>query len=118
MVPSTLSLSVLVTIEMMNALNALSEECSLLVVPPHRNMYLLAAIAASFIAHFAILYIPPLAAVFSVAPIGWHEWKLIFIFSFPVIIIDEVLKFVGKYILKNSNKHSSEVEAVPLLSVH
>ena len=115
---STLSLSVLVTIEMMNALNALSENCSLLVVPPHRNMYLLAAISFSFIAHFTILYIPPLAAVFSVAPLGWHEWKLVLAFSFPVILIDEVLKFVGKYILKNSNKHNSEMEAVPLLSVH
>ena len=102
----------------MNALNALSEDCSLLVVPPHRNLYLLAAIVASFIAHFAILYIPPLATIFSVSPLGWHEWKLVFIFSFPVILIDEALKFIGKFILKNSEKHSSEVEAVPLLSVH
>lgn len=102
----------------MNALNALSEDCSLLVVPPHRNMYLVAAVVASLLAHFAILYIPPLAAVFSVAPIGWHEWKLVLLFSFPVIIIDEVLKFVGRYLVKINEKRSSEVEAVPLLSIH
>ena len=79
---STLSLTVLVTIEMMNALNALSEECSLLVVPPHRNMYLVGAIAASFLAHFAILYIPFLASIFSVCPLGWREWKIVLAFSF------------------------------------
>ena len=81
MVASTLSLTVLVTIEMLNSLNALSEDCSLLVVPPHKNMYLVGAIAASFLAHFAILYIPPLATVFSVAPLGWREWKLVLLFS-------------------------------------
>ena len=52
---------------MFSALNALSEDCSLLVVPPHRNLYLVAAILASFLAHFAILYITPLAKVFFVA---------------------------------------------------
>lgn len=115
---STLSLTVLVTIEMMNSLNALSEECSLLVVPPHCNMYLLAAIAASFIAHFAILYIPGLATVFSVYPIGWREWKIVLAFSFPVILLDEVLKFVGKYVLKGSGRREKEVEMVPLLSIN
>ena len=44
---STLSLSVLVTIEMANALNALSEKESLLRFPPWRNPWLLAAIALS-----------------------------------------------------------------------
>ena len=60
-------LTVLVTSERFNAFNALSEDCSLLVVPPHRNLYRVAAILDSFLAHFAILYIPPLAKVFSVA---------------------------------------------------
>lgn len=100
---STLSLSVLVAIEMLNALNALSEvQCSvacgpagarpgllllpyqdaqcltalldgrvvhcqhfltvqdnsLLTMPPWRNPWLLVAEAASFLSHFAILYIP------------------------------------------------------------
>ena len=99
-VASTLSLTVLVTIEMMNALNALSEECSLLVVPPHRNMYLVGAIAASFLAHFAILYIPFLASIFSVTPLTWHDWKLVLGFSFPVILIDECLKYVTRFMSK------------------
>jgi P-type Ca2+ transporter type 2C len=58
---STLSLSVLVVIEMANALNALSEDNSLLVMPPWVNPYLILAICGSMIAHFAILYIPFLA---------------------------------------------------------
>ena len=45
---STLSLSVLVVIEMFNALNALSEDISLLVMPPWINPYLMLAMAVSF----------------------------------------------------------------------
>ena len=37
---SSLSLTVLVVIEMLNALNALSEDTSLLVMPPWKNPYL------------------------------------------------------------------------------
>ena len=99
-VASTLSLTVLVTIEMMNALNALSEEASLLVVPPHKNLYLVGAIAGSFLAHFAILYIPFLASIFSVTPLTWHDWKLVLAFSFPVILIDECLKLVTRLMSK------------------
>ncbi len=51
----TLSLSVLVAIEMFNALNALSEDYSLLQMPPWSNPYLLVAIALSFSLHFVIL---------------------------------------------------------------
>lgn len=40
-------MSVLVIVEMFNALNALSENCSLLALPPWSNMWLLAAIAVS-----------------------------------------------------------------------
>ena len=113
---STLSLTVLVTIEMFNALNALSEECSLLVVPPHRNLYLVGAILGSFAAHFMILYIKPLASVFSVAPLSWSEWKLVMIFSFPVILIDEVMKLIGRMMNRQKIKEK-EIEATPLLSV-
>ena len=94
---STLSLTVLVVIEMLNALNALSEDNSLLVMPPWINPWLLAAMVLSFGLHFLILYVDSLAATFSIVPLNFEEWMLVLYFSFPVILIDEVLKFVGRY---------------------
>lgn len=93
---STMSLSVLVTIEMFNALNALSEDGSLLQMPPWRNPYLLLAMAVSFGLHFVILYVPVLAGIFNIAPLNYDEWMIVLAFSVPVILIDEVLKAVGR----------------------
>ncbi|KNA02024.1 calcium-transporting ATPase, putative [Plasmodium vivax] len=93
---STLSLSVLVVIEMFNALNALSEYNSLFQIPPWRNMYLVLATIGSLLLHFMILYIPPLAKIFGVVALTPYDWLLVFMWSFPVIIIDEVIKFYAK----------------------
>ncbi|CAF3141291.1 unnamed protein product, partial [Rotaria sp. Silwood2] len=56
--PMTMALSVLLTIEMCNALNSSSENQSLLKMPPWKNKYLLYAIALSMSLHMMILYIP------------------------------------------------------------
>jgi len=93
---STMSLSVLVAIEMFNALNALSEDGSLVTMPPWSNPYLLIAMVVSFGMHFVILYVDFLADMFNVTPLDWNEWKVVLMFSLPVILIDEVLKFVGR----------------------
>eukprot|EP00798_Chlamydomonas_sp_ICE-L_P020359 gene20359-27123_t len=92
----TLSLSVLVAIEMLNALNALSEDASLFTMPPWTNPYLLVAISVSIALHCVILYIPFMADIFSIVPLNFNEWLLVIAWSFPVIIIDEVLKFLGR----------------------
>lgn len=96
---STLSLSVLVVIEMLNALNALSEDNSLLTMPPWSNPYLLIAIVFSIGMHFVILYVDVLAQIFRVKPLDFKEWMLVFYFSIPVILLDEILKFFGRRIL-------------------
>ena len=93
---STLSLSVLVAIEMFNALNALSEDHSLVTMPPWVNPYLLVAMAVSFGLHFLILYVPAMANIFSIVPLSFEEWMLVLAFSAPVILIDEVLKFAAR----------------------
>ncbi|KAL8499611.1 hypothetical protein ACS0TY_019555 [Phlomoides rotata] len=92
----TLSLSVLVAIEMFNSLNALSEDNSLVRMPPWRNPWLLVAMSVSLGLHFLILNVPFLANVFGVVPLSFDEWLLVILVSAPVVLIDEVLKFVGR----------------------
>ncbi|KAK4408878.1 Calcium-transporting ATPase 4, endoplasmic reticulum-type [Sesamum angolense] len=92
----TLSLSVLVAIEMFNSLNALSEDGSLFSMPPWANLWLLLAMSVSFGLHFLILYVPFLAQIFGIVPLSLNEWLLVLAVAFPVILIDEVLKFVGR----------------------
>merc|ERR1712185_636136 len=84
------------TIEMLNALHALSEDDSLLQMPPWANPWLLLAMVVSFGLHFVILYVPVLASVFSIVPLTVNDWLLVLAFSFPVIIIDEILKLFGR----------------------
>lgn len=102
--PMTMALSVLVTIEMLNALNSVSENQSLLVMPPWRNWSLLTAITASMLLHFLILYAPFMKAIFRVTPLNWTEWKAVLYFSIPVIFIDELLKFVSRNFIEVQGK--------------
>lgn len=90
---STVSLSILVVIEMLNAMNALSSSESLLTLPLWKNMILVYAITLSMALHFALLYTPILQSVFGIVPLCWEEWKIVLWWSAPIIAIDEVLKF-------------------------
>ncbi|PHH71429.1 hypothetical protein CDD80_5286 [Ophiocordyceps camponoti-rufipedis] len=90
---STMSLSILVVIEMFNAMNALSSSASLLTLPLWKNMMLVYAIALSMALHFALLYTPFLQSLFAILPLNREEWNAVLILSAPVILLDEVLKF-------------------------
>ncbi|KAG6815872.1 hypothetical protein H0H87_010615 [Tephrocybe sp. NHM501043] len=91
---TTMSLSILVTVEMFNAMNSLSENESLFKLPVWRNPYLVAAITLSMTLHFMILYVPFFTTLFAITPLNWAEWKAVLYLSAPVLVIDEVLKFV------------------------
>merc|ERR1712209_122397 len=92
----TMALSVLVTIEMANALNSVSENQSLAVMPPWVNPYLLGAMALSFSLHFVILYTDFLNVVFNISALTFDQWMVVFKFSLPVLLLDEALKFVAR----------------------
>lgn len=93
---TSVSLSILVIIEMLNALNALSEVDSLLIQPPTKNPFLIFAIVLSVALHFMILYVPFLRDLFVVVPLNWAEWKGVLAFSIPVIFIDEFCKYITR----------------------
>ncbi|XP_067101390.1 sarcoplasmic/endoplasmic reticulum calcium ATPase 1-like isoform X2 [Osmerus mordax] len=98
--PMTMALSVLVTIEMSNALNSLSENQSLLRMPPWSNLWLLGAMALSMSLHFVIIYVDPMPMIFKLTHLGVEQWLMVLKLSFPVILIDEVLKFVARNYLE------------------
>jgi len=52
--------------------------------------------SVSFSLHFLILYVPFLARVFGIVPLSFNEWLLVLAVALPVILIDEILKFVGR----------------------
>ncbi|XP_038669546.1 sarcoplasmic/endoplasmic reticulum calcium ATPase 2 isoform X2 [Scyliorhinus canicula] len=94
--PTTMALSVLVTIEMCNALNSLSENQSLLRMPPWVNVWLLGTICISMSLHFLILYVEPLPLVFQVTALNWPQWVVVLKISLPVILLDETLKYISR----------------------
>jgi len=99
---STLSLTVLVVIEMFNALNALSEDSSLFTIGIFANPWLLIAIFMSMFLHCVILYVPFFAHIFGTAPLNKNDWILVLMFSFPVFIVEEVLKFINRQRIKRA----------------
>jgi Ca2+-transporting ATPase len=89
---STLSLTVLVLIEMFNAVNALSEDQSILTVGIFSNPYLIIACSLSVLLHCVIVYIPFFSHIFSVTFLSLNDWILVVAFSLPVFLIDEIIK--------------------------
>lgn len=77
-------------------MNALSSSESLITLPLWKNMVLVYAICLSMALHFALLYIPFLQSLFSIVPLNWTEWQAVLYISAPIILIDEVLKFVER----------------------
>merc|ERR1711971_1083954 len=117
----TMALSVLVTIEMANALNSVSENQSLAVMPPWVNPYLLGAMALSFSLHFVILYTDFPNVVFNISALTFDQWMVVLKFSMPVLLLDEALKFVarnytdGESLMGNMLRHWREGLAISAL---
>ncbi|KAI8099074.1 SERCA-type calcium-translocating P-type ATPase [Halteromyces radiatus] len=93
---TTISLSILVVIEMLNAMNSLSENESLLTLPLWTNPYLVLSIILSMALHFMILYVPFFTKLFAIVPLNMDEWKGVLYISLPVIVLDEILKFITR----------------------
>ncbi|KAF2725581.1 calcium transporter ATPase [Polychaeton citri CBS 116435] len=106
---STISLSILVVIEMLNAMNALSSSESLVTLPLWKNMILVYAILLSMALHFILLYTPVLQGIFGIVPLGWDEWKIVLAWSAPVLAIEEVLKVAERnYFMPKANVKAIE----------
>lgn len=89
---------------MLNAMNALSSSESLFTLPLWRNMMLVYAITLSMALHFILLYTPVLQTLFQIVPLNWNEWTAVLVISAPVLVIDEVLKWVERVFVVSAEK--------------
>ena len=97
--PATIALSVLVVVEMFNALNAISETDSLFTMGPASNPLLMGAIVLSLALHYAICTIPVLQDWFQVTSLTREEVKAVIWISAPVILIEEACKLYSRRML-------------------
>jgi len=86
----------LVTIEMLNAMNSLSENQSLLMMPPWTNMWLMGAMFLSMSLHMVIMYVDIMSTIFQISPLNLVEWIAVMKISLPVLLLDEALKFAAR----------------------
>jgi Ca2+ transporting ATPase len=59
-------------------------------------MWLVSAIALSMSLHFTILYVDIMATIFQITPLNVAEWIAVLKISIPVVLLDELLKFIAR----------------------
>eukprot|EP00611_Tribonema_gayanum_P030304 TRINITY_DN8384_c0_g1_i2.p1 TRINITY_DN8384_c0_g1~~TRINITY_DN8384_c0_g1_i2.p1 ORF type:complete len:285 (-),score=82.34 TRINITY_DN8384_c0_g1_i2:273-1088(-) len=94
--PQSLSLSVLVMMEMLKALSAVSVDNSILRVPPWRNPWLIIGVAVPTLLHLAVIYTPAASNMFGLAPLTKDDWLYVARFALPIVLVEEILKMIGR----------------------
>ena len=87
-----MSLTILVCIEMFNALNSVSESQSMLTVTPLQNVWLILAVLLSVVLHAVILYVPSANPIFYVKPLDLERVIVVLQICAPVCVLDELFK--------------------------
>ena len=71
-------------------------------------MYLIIAIVTSMVLHVMILEVGFFNQIFHIVGLGMEEWKAVVGISLPVILIDEVLKFISRTVVMPIRKHKNK----------
>ncbi len=109
MLPQTLSLTTLVCMEMFKALSAVSVDNSLLSVGPHRNPLLILGVTFPMMLHLLVVYssdlgLKSLGESFGMVALSRENWISILRWSAPILIVEEVLKAIGRKVNKMEPK--------------
>lgn len=117
MLPQTLSLTTLVTMEMLKALSAVSVDQSLFRVGPQSNPWLLAGVAVPSLLHLGVLYsanlgFPKIGESFGMVPLSLDNWVTVLSWAAPILIVEETLKAIGRWKYSEDSKQQSKRKPV------
>jgi len=113
LMPQTLSLTTLVCIELLKALGAVSVDASIFSLPPWRNPWLIAGVVVPFGLHCGLVHSDyfgygGFAEAFGLVALGKEEWKKVLMWSAPMVIIDELLKVVGRRVNRKIDRDKND----------
>jgi P-type Ca2+ transporter type 2C len=108
LLPQTLALTTLVCMEMLKALSAVSVDNSLLKVGPQSNKWLLLGVAGPCLLHLLVVYSSKLGMgglgdSFGLVPLSWEDWRTVALWATPILLLDEILKAIGRRVNKEKN---------------
>jgi Ca2+-transporting ATPase len=92
----TMALTVLAVTQWLNAWNCRSETKSIFQMNPFSNMYLVGATAIIVGLQLLALYTPLMQKILHTVPLSLNEWVLAVLLAVPVILVEELRKFLHR----------------------
>ena len=90
----TMTLIVMAMFQWFNAWNCRSERFSLFQIGLFTNKWLIITSVFVLILQFLLLYTPWMQHIFKTVPLSAEQWHVIVLLTFPIIMLDEVRKWV------------------------
>lgn len=90
----TMTLLTMAMYQWFNAWNCRSEQLSIMQSGLFSNRWLLLATTFVLLLQIMLIYAPFMHAIFKTEPLTWHDWRIVLGITFPIIILEEVRKFV------------------------
>jgi len=113
MLPQTMALTTLISMEMIKALSAVSIDNSIISVGPQDNPWLLLGVAVPLSLHLFVLYsskfgLPGLGESFGMVPLTTDQWITVLCWAAPVLLVEEVMKAIGRWVYREERSKRLE----------
>ena len=98
---TTMTLASIVFCQIGAVLNCRTEQQSVFSVGVFSNKRVLLGIGVEVALICALSYVPFLQGIFNTAPLGWTDWLLLVVLPFPILLLEELRKFLSRKYGKN-----------------
>ncbi len=99
----TMTLICMAMFQWFNAWNCRSESKSLFTIGIVSNRWLILATGFVLLLQFLVVYVPFLRFIFQTVPLTGYDWLLIFAISFPIVLIEELRKYIVRFFEKRAS---------------
>ena len=103
---TTMTLASIVFCQIGAVLNCRTERESVFSVGVFSNKRVLLGIGVELALICALSYVPFLQGIFNTAPLAWTDWALLVILPFPILLLEELRKYIARSLKKRKGGRS------------